>query len=75
WCVNDGADPWAFPSAAIASFECLSGIVRSELPGGGFALPGLPFFNKQTQKGHPSGWPLHLIDAWQFPTLTWGDPT
>ncbi|WP_431520811.1 DUF2238 domain-containing protein [Enterobacter cloacae] len=23
-CVNDGADPWAFPSAAIASF-CLSG--------------------------------------------------
>ncbi|MFG6091437.1 hypothetical protein, partial [Enterobacter soli] len=29
----------------------------------------------ETQKGHPSGWPLHLFDAWQFPTLTWGDPT
>ena len=29
----------------------------------------------KTQKGHPSGWPLHLFDAWQFPTLTWGDPT
>ena len=36
---------------------------------------GLPFFSKQTQKGHPCGWPLHLFDAWQFPTLTWGDPT
>ena len=29
----------------------------------------------KTQKAHPSGWALHLIDAWQFPTLTWGDPT
>ena len=29
----------------------------------------------QTQKAHPSGWALHLFDAWQFPTLTWGDPT
>ena len=28
----------------------------------------------KTQKAHPSGWALHLIDAWQFPTLTWGDP-
>ncbi len=36
---------------------------------------GLPFFSKPTQKGHPCGWPLHLFDAWQFPTLTWGDPT
>ncbi len=27
------------------------------------------------KKAHPSGWALHLIDAWQFPTLTWGDPT
>ena len=49
--------------------------VQSELQGDGFALPGLPFFSKQTQKGHPSGWPLHLFDVWQFPTLTWGDPT
>ena len=29
----------------------------------------------KTQKAHPSGWALHLFDAWQFPTLTWGDPT
>ena len=29
----------------------------------------------ETQKAHPSGWALHLFDAWQFPTLTWGDPT
>ena len=27
------------------------------------------------KKAHPSGWALHLFDAWQFPTLTWGDPT
>ena len=27
------------------------------------------------QKGHPFGWPFHLIDVWQFPTLAWGDPT
>ena len=27
----------------------------------------------KTQKAHPSGWALHLIDAWQFPTLTWGE--
>ncbi len=26
-------------------------------------------------KAHPAGWALHLFDAWQFPTLTWGDPT
>ena len=29
----------------------------------------------ETQKVHPAGWALHLFDAWQFPTLTWGDPT
>ena len=29
----------------------------------------------KTQKAHPSGWALHVFDAWQFPTLTWGDPT
>ncbi len=29
----------------------------------------------ETQKAHPSGWAFHLFDAWQFPTLTWGDPT
>ena len=29
----------------------------------------------ETQKAHPTGWALHLFDAWQFPTLTWGDPT
>ncbi len=29
----------------------------------------------KTQKAHPSGWAFHLFDAWQFPTLTWGDPT
>ena len=27
------------------------------------------------QKGHPDGWPFALFDAWQFPTLAWGDPT
>ncbi len=26
-------------------------------------------------KAHPAGWALHLFDARQFPTLTWGDPT
>ena len=31
--------------------------------------------NTETQKGHPFGWPFHWFDAWQFPTLTWGDPT
>ncbi len=29
----------------------------------------------KTQKAHPSGWALHVFDAWQFPTLAWGDPT
>ncbi len=29
----------------------------------------------ETQKAHPAGWALHLFDARQFPTLTWGDPT
>ena len=33
------------------------------------------FQTTKTQKAHPSGWALHLFDAWQFPTLTWGDPT
>ena len=33
------------------------------------------FCLSETQKAHPSGWALHVIDAWQFPTLTWGDPT
>ena len=32
-------------------------------------------FFAPTQKGHPSGWPFALFDAWQFPTLAWGDPT
>ncbi len=27
------------------------------------------------KKGHPFGWPFLLFDAWQFPTLAWGDPT
>ena len=27
------------------------------------------------KKAHPSGWASSLIDAWQFPTLAWGDPT
>src|SRR5690606_14162512 len=38
-------------------------------------LWGISLCNAETQKGHPFGWPLHLFDAWQFPTLTWGDPT
>ncbi len=29
----------------------------------------------KTQKAHPLGWASHLFDAWQFPTLAWGDPT
>ena len=29
----------------------------------------------ETQKAHPAGWAFYLFDAWQFPTLTWGDPT
>ena len=32
-------------------------------------------FFAPTQKGHPYGWPSALSDAWQFPTLAWGDPT
>lgn len=32
-------------------------------------------FFAPTQKGHPDGWPFALFDAWQFPTLAWGDPT
>ncbi|WP_220272354.1 hypothetical protein, partial [Escherichia marmotae] len=32
-------------------------------------------FSAPAQKGHPSGWPFALFDAWQFPTLAWGDPT
>ncbi|MEH3974787.1 hypothetical protein, partial [Escherichia fergusonii] len=32
-------------------------------------------FSAPMQKGHPSGWPSALFDAWQFPTLAWGDPT
>ena len=31
--------------------------------------------NPKTQKAHPLGWALHLFNAWQFPTLAWGDPT
>ena len=27
------------------------------------------------KKAHPAGWAFYLFDAWQFPTLTWGDPT
>ncbi|MFE4128459.1 hypothetical protein ACFX4U_20565, partial [Kosakonia sp. YIM B13588] len=38
-------------------------------------IAGREFNCAKTQKGHPSGWPLHLFDAWQFPTLAWGDPT
>ena len=33
------------------------------------------YTNPRTQKGHPFGWPSALFDAWQFPTLAWGDPT
>ncbi|WP_220272600.1 hypothetical protein, partial [Escherichia marmotae] len=32
-------------------------------------------FSAPAQKGHPYGWPFALFDAWQFPTLAWGDPT
>ncbi|MCC8288881.1 hypothetical protein, partial [Escherichia fergusonii] len=32
-------------------------------------------FSAPMQKGHPSGWPSAKFDAWQFPTLAWGDPT
>ncbi len=32
-------------------------------------------FFAPTQKVHPDGWPFALFDAWQFPTLAWGDPT
>ena len=32
-------------------------------------------FTTETQKAHPSGWASYLFDAWQFPTLAWGDPT
>ncbi|HFI9245482.1 TPA: hypothetical protein ACGSON_003172, partial [Escherichia coli] len=32
-------------------------------------------FSAPAQKGHPDGWPSAKFDAWQFPTLAWGDPT
>ncbi|HEX4500493.1 MAG TPA: hypothetical protein VH187_04855, partial [Scandinavium sp.] len=28
-----------------------------------------------TQKAQSFDWAFHLFDAWQFPTLAWGDPT
>ncbi|ECG3342265.1 hypothetical protein E0V91_24015, partial [Salmonella enterica subsp. enterica serovar Kambole] len=42
-------------------------LMRSRHPAG--------FCDAKTQKGHPAGWPFALFDAWQFPTLAWGDPT
>ncbi|MBP6122221.1 hypothetical protein, partial [Providencia sp.] len=35
--------------------------------------PKRPF--PQTQKSHPLGGFFTLFNVWQFPTLTWGDPT
>ncbi|WP_207104950.1 hypothetical protein, partial [Escherichia coli] len=32
-------------------------------------------FSAPAQKGHPDGWPFAKFDAWQFPTLAWGNPT
>ncbi|WP_241189253.1 hypothetical protein, partial [Enterobacter asburiae] len=63
------------------------GIVRSALPDGGFALSGLlspqarqvqhyrPFLRAQSKKPRTLRYGVLLFDAWQFPTLTWGDPT
>ncbi len=54
-------------------------------PGYGFVAPvsaappgrhtGTLAGRQKRKKAHPAGWALHLFDARQFPTLTWGDPT
>ncbi len=46
---------------------CVSWIRRASVASG--------IFLHQRKKGHPEGWPFALFDAWQFPTLAWGDPT
>ncbi|MCP1112033.1 hypothetical protein M6B24_02065, partial [Enterobacter bugandensis] len=58
------------------------GIVRPVLPDGGFALSGLLspqrywfFLRTKAKNPAPYGTGFFLINAWQFPTLTWGDPT
>ena len=67
-------------TVSIAESGVYGGIMR------GFPLPCLRrpdktrqrrirHFSAPAQIGHPYGWPFALSDAWQFPTLAWGDPT
>ena len=58
--------PTGFVPVGGGGYCFVGRIRRSRHPAGFFAL---------AQKGHPSGWPSALYDAWQFPTLAWGDPT
>ncbi|MCK6795569.1 hypothetical protein L8P21_09400, partial [Enterobacter kobei] len=54
--------------------------MQSALPDGGFALSVLRENFKernktQSKKPRTLRYGVLLFDAWQFPTLTWGDPT
>ncbi len=72
------------PQAFVTLFcEAIKAVLRTL--SGGFCSPGKRSATgetyrhagrtPETQKAHPAGWALHLFDARQFPTLTWGDPT
>ena len=64
------------------------GIVRSAMPGGAALTGPTGFVGRIRRSRHPAcflackaknpapfGTGFFLFDAWQFPTLTWGDPT
>ncbi|NIG46207.1 hypothetical protein F3J31_20645, partial [Enterobacter sp. Acro-832] len=63
-------------------------MVRSAMPGGAALTGPAGFVGRIRRSRHPAcflackaknpapyGTGFFLIDAWQFPTLTWGDPT
>ena len=54
-------------------------MVRFDLPGGaaltGPTKPLGMISDAQSKKPRTFRYGVLLIDAWQFPTLTWGDPT
>ncbi|MEZ2586583.1 hypothetical protein ACBQ10_18680, partial [Kluyvera intermedia] len=70
-------------SALRGGFPRVGVNASSRLPDGAVVAranavtPGFypPFISHTRKKAHPAGWASSLFDAWQFPTLAWGDPT
>ena len=72
--TNQATGPDVFPEAVLRTFSGLRVCSPGKRSATGEMAARLAAKHKNKRPSLPTE-PFVLFDAWQFPTLTWGDPT